>query len=364
MTETISENINHKVGYTPEGHTMQYAGSDLKVVHFDTPFPLERGGVLPSLTIAYHTYGTLNAARDNAVWVCHALTANSDAADWWPHTIEEGCFLDPKRYFTVCANIVGSCYGTTGPLSINPATGEPWYDTFPHLTIRDVVRAHILLADHLGLDRMYALIGSSVGGFQAAEWAVLEPERFQRLVLLATDAKASPWTIAVDETQRMAIRSDITYGERRPNAGASGLAAARAIGLLTYRGGEGYNRTQTDAESIYTGHRACSYQRYQGEKLVKRFDAYSYMAILDTFDTHDVGRDRGGVAEALRRITIPTMVIGLTTDIIFTPAEMKSLAAMIPGAEYREISSPFGHDGFLVEHRQLNTLLRSFLHPE
>lgn len=357
---TIDKRIQAS-GYTPHTHTMAFAGDDVKFVHFDRPFELERGGVLSSLTIAYHTYGTLNADRSNAVWVCHALTANSDAADWWPHTIESGCFLDSDKYFTVCANILGSCYGTTGPLSINPATGEPWYDAFPKLTIRDVVRAHILLADYLGLSHMHALVGSSVGGFQATEWAVLEPSRFDRLILLATDAKASPWTIAVDETQRMAIKADSTYGEPRPDAGAVGLAAARALGLLTYRGGEGYNRTQGDKDSIYDGHRACSYQQYQGHKLVKRFDAYSYMAILDTFDTHDVGRGRGGVEAALATIAIPTMVIGLTTDIIFTPAEMRALATMIPGAEYCEITSPFGHDGFLVEHQQLNEILNNWL---
>ena len=155
------------------------------------PFELELGGTLPELVIAYHTYGTLNAARDNAVWVCHALTANSDVADWWPHTVEAGAFLDPDRYFTVCANILGSHYGTTGPLSANPATGEPYYGDFPAITIRDMARAHALLADHLGLDRIKVLVGSSVGGFQAVEWAVEQPERFEKLILIATDAKAS-----------------------------------------------------------------------------------------------------------------------------------------------------------------------------
>lgn len=331
--------------------------------HHDRPFELERGGELEGLTIAYHTFGTLNATADNVVWVCHALTANSDVADWWPHTVEEGCFLDPSRYFVVCANILGSHYGTTGPLSVNPATGEPYYADFPKLTIRDMAHAHALLADVLGVGRVHTLVGSSVGGFQALEWIAGDPDRFDRLVLIATDAKASPWTIAIDETQRMAIYADSTYGERRDDAGMAGLAAARGIGLLTYRGGEGYNRTQQDAPGadLETPHRACTYQRYQGEKLCRRFNAYSYMSILDAFDTHDIGRDRGGVKAALARIKAHTIVIGLTTDIIFTPAEMKALAGAIPGAAYREIASPFGHDGFLVEHRQLNGILNSFM---
>lgn len=331
---------------------------------FPEPFELELGGKIENLTIAYDTYGTMAEGGGNAVWVCHALTANSDVADWWPHTVEQGAFLDPEKCFTVCANIIGSCYGTTGPLSVNPATGKPYYGDFPRLTIRDMARAHSLLADHLGLRRIHALVGSSVGGFQAVEWIASEPRRFGRLVLIATDVKASPWSIAIDETQRMAIKADATWGKPTAEAGAAGLAAARAIGLLSYRGGEGYNLTQQDPESdtLPDDHRACTYQRHQGDKLVKRFNAYSYMTILDAFDTHDVGRGRGGVDAALRRICCPTMVVGLTTDIIFTPAEQREIARRIPGAVYREISSPLGHDGFLVEHGQLNAILNDFLH--
>ena len=328
---------------------------------YNAPFPLERGGELPALRIAYHTYGRMNAAGDNVVWVCHALTANSDVADWWPHTVEEGCFLDPTHYFVVCANILGSHYGTTGPLHVNPATGEPWYGDFPHFTIRDMVAAHRLLARELGIGRIAALVGSSVGGFQAVEWAVEEPERFERLVLIATAAKASPWTIAIDETQRMAIEADATFGERRDDAGMKGLAAARAIGLLTYRGGEGYNLTQQDREELPREHRASTYQQYQGEKLCRRYNAYSYYAILDAFDTHDVGRGRGGVAAALGGIRARTLVVGITTDMIFTPREMRELHGQIPGSLYREIDSPFGHDGFLVEYEQLDAILAPFM---
>lgn len=327
-------------------------------------FPLEMGGSLPDLQIAYHTYGKANAAKDNVVWVCHALTANSDVADWWPGTVETGRFLDPSKYFIVCANIIGSCYGTTGPMSTNPATGRPYYRAFPKYTMRDIVRAHILLADHLGVRKIHALIGSSVGGFQAVEWAVMQPERIQRLALIATDAYASPWTIAIDETQRMAILSDSTYFEDRPGGGAKGLAAARALGLLTYRGGTGYNITQQDPSAddyLKPDHRACTYQRHQGKKLVDRFDAYSYMAILQSFDTHHVGRGRGGLEAALSAISCPVIVVGLTTDIIFTPGEMRQLASMIPGASYAEIDSPFGHDGFLVEADQLNAILKPFV---
>lgn len=337
----------------------------------DMPFRLESGEELPDFTIAYHTYGRLNASRDNVVWVCHALTANSDVADWWPGTVVEGGFLDPAENFVVCANIIGSCYGTTGPMSLNPATGSPYYRSFPKYTMRDIANAHRLLADKLGISDIKALIGCSVGGFQAIEWAAMEPSRFGRIVLCATDAYASPWTIAIDETQRMAIFSDTTFFADTPDGGKAGLAAARAIGLLTYRGPEGYNITQQDpavshywrdeAPSQTPDHRASTYQRYQGKKLVDRFDAYSYCAILQSFDTHNVGRGRGGIEQALARIQCPVMVIGVSTDIIFTPAEMRALASMLPDARYAEITSPFGHDGFLVEADQLNSIILPFL---
>lgn len=328
------------------------------------PFPLESGEELDHLVIAYHTYGRMNSERSNVVWVCHALTASSDVADWWPHTVEPDGFLDPERWFVVCANIIGSPYGTTCPLSVDPRTSEPYYGDFPLVSIRDMARAHMLLAAHLGIDRIHVLVGSSVGGFQALEWISGEPERFDKLVLLATDAYASPWTIAIDETQRMAIESDSTYGRKDADAGMSGLAAARAIGLLTYRGGSGYNVTQQDPagfDPFKDSHRACSYQRYQGEKLCRRFNAYSYMSILNSFDTHDIGRGRGGIDKALAGIRAETIVIGISSDIIFTPQEMRSLCSRIPGARYFEIDSRFGHDGFLVEHDQLNKILIPFM---
>ncbi|MCM1163643.1 MAG: homoserine O-acetyltransferase [Muribaculaceae bacterium] len=334
-----------------------------KLLHYLEPFHLELGGVINGLTIAFDTYGTLNADRSNCVWVCHALTANSDVADWWPHTVEKGKFLDPEENFIVCANILGSHYGTTGPLSENPVTGSPYYTDFPRLTIRDMARAHILLADTLGLTRIKALVGSSVGGFQALEWAVEEPWRFEKLVLIATDAKASAWTIALDETQRMAIKADPTYGRRSPTAGMNGMAAARAIGLLSYRGPEGYNATQTDPECLPADatRRATTYQQHQGDKLCQRYNAYSYVTILDAFDTHDVGRGRGGVAKALRRLQMPVMVVGISTDIVFTVPEMHRLCSMMPNGVYKEIDSRFGHDGFLVEHEQLNDIIKPFM---
>jgi len=326
------------------------------------PFHLECGGVLPALEIAYHTYGKLNERKDNVVWVCHALTANSEVADWWPHTVEKGGFMDPEKWFIVCANIIGSCYGSTGPLSINPDTGKPYYNEFPPLTIGDLAKAHSILADYLGLTQINTLVGSSVGGFQAIEWICQQPSRFRKIILIATDIKASPWTIAINETQRMAITSDRSFGEHTPDAGMKGLAAARAIGLLSYRGPRGYNLSQQNfPETPPHTHRACTYQRHQGEKLCKRFNAYSYMCILDTFDTHDIGRNGMDAHNLLSGINIPTIVIGISSDIVFPPEDMRKLASMMPQAIYREIDSDFGHDGFLIEHKQLNAILNDFI---
>ena len=323
---------------------------------------LERGGKLEELEIAYSTFGNLNESKDNVIWVCHALTANSDVADWWPNTVVPGGFLDPEKWFVVCANIIGSHYGSTGPLSLNPVTDTPYYGEFPKITIRDMVDAHILLADHLGIGKIHALVGSSLGGFQAMEWSIKEPERINRLVLIATDSTVTPWAAGLNETQRMAVRADRTYGDSSEKAGMDGMAAARAIALLSYRGPSGYNLSQKNREDTPEySHRVSSYQTYQGEKLCRRFNAYSYMTILDAFDSHDISRGRGKREDVLRGIKAKTLCIAIPTDILFPPEKVKALATGIPGAQYVEITSEFGHDGFLVEHGQLNRILKEFI---
>lgn len=336
------------------------------VLKIDAPFTLESGAVLPRLEIAYHTFGRLNDRKDNVIWVCHALTANSDVADWWPHTVEPGCFLDPGKYFIVCANVLGSHYGTTGPLSTDYRTGAPFYDRFPQMTIRDIVRVHQLLAAHLEIHHVRLLIGSSLGGFQCMEWELMSPGFAERLALIATSAVTSPWAAAFNETQRMAIEADSTYGSDSPEAGARGLAAARACALLSYRGPAAYNLTQadrgaaTDPGSPFR-RRVHSYQTHQGDKLTARFNAYSYHRLSRAVDSHDVGRGRGGVAAALASIRAATLIIGISSDVLFTLQESALLASMIPDARMETIESDFGHDGFLVEHRKLNHIITQFL---
>lgn len=328
------------------------------------PFKLECGAVLPSITIGYHTYGRLNADHSNAIWVCHALTASSEVAEWWPNTISEGRFLDPEKYFVVCANMLGSCYGSTGPLSLNPQTNKPWYDEFPQVTVRDMVRAHQLLAQHLGIKQLHLLVGSSIGGFQAMEWLIMEPQITKKAVLIATTAKISAWASALNESQRMAIETDPSFGEHREDAGLEGMKAARSIALLSYRGPAAYNQTQTDDGEEPFRRRVHSYQRHQGEKLAARFNAYSYYRLSQSVDSQNVGRQRGGVEQALAQISANTLVVAINTDVLFPPDEVKRLADGIRQSRFLVINSHFGHDGFLVEANQLNELILNFMNSE
>ena len=331
--------------------------------HHSEAITLESGAVLPEVDITYDTFGTLNAAKDNVIWVCHALTANSDVADWWPHTVEEGRFLDPTRYFIVCANFLGSHYGTTSPLSVNPATGEKYYYDFPQITVRDMVKCHQLLAKHLGIERVKLLIGSSIGGFQCMEWAIAEPKFMESVALIATTTCTEPWAAAFNESQRMAIRTDRTWGERRDDAGIDGMAVARSIALISYRGGAAYNATQQDenpAEASFT-RRAHSYQQYQGEKLRRRFNAMSYYRLSEAVDSHNIARGRGSIAEALEKIEARALVVAISSDILFPPEAHTPMREHIRDVEYHLIESEFGHDGFLVEHEKLNTIIQNFI---
>lgn len=336
-----------------------------KVYHYRAPFTLESGEMLPEVDIVYDTFGELNEAKDNVIWVCHALTANSDVADWWPHTVEEGRFLDPSRYFIICANFLGSHYGTTSPLSINPATGEKYYYDFPRITVRDMVRCHQLLARHLGIERVKMLIGSSIGGFQCMEWAIMEPHFMEHLVLIATTTCSEPWAAAFNESQRMAIRLDRSWGERCDDAGLDGMAVARSIALISYRGGAAYNATQqdNDADTSFE-RRAHSYQQYQGEKLRRRFNAISYYRLSEAVDSHNIARGRRSVAEALRAIEARTLVVAISSDILFPPEAHIPLREHISDVEYHLIESEFGHDGFLVEHNKLNRIITNFINTK
>ena len=329
-----------------------------------TPFPLEAGGELPELEIAYTARGRRPEAGGRVVWICHALTANADPEEWWPGMVGRGAPIDPDFDFVVCANIIGSSYGTTGPASVDPRTGRPYLRDFPHVTVRDMARAHEILREHLGLERVDLAIGGSLGGQQILEWAIEQPRRFAKLCLLATNAQHSPWGVAFNQAQRMALEADPSFFSDDPAGGARGLEAARAIAMLSYRHYDAFAATQTEGTTEkLNDYRAATYQTYQGQKLRRRFGAWSYHVLSRAMDSHHVGRKRGGVERALARITAPTLVLSINSDVLFPPREQELLARHIPEAEWRVFDSLYGHDGFLTEVRQIGAALTSWL-PE
>jgi homoserine O-acetyltransferase/O-succinyltransferase len=330
---------------------------------YDKPFELESGQALPGIEISYYTYGALNADASNIIWICHALTANADARDWWPGFVAEGCVIDPAKYFIVCANILGSCYGSSGPLSINPQSGQPYYHTFPAITIKDMVNAHILLRRHLCIQKIHLLVGGSMGGYQALEWALMENNIIEQLFLLATSPTESAWGIAIHTAQRMAIEADSTWSSATHDAGKNGLKAARAIGMLTYRNYGIMVQTQsdTDAEKL-DDYKASSYIRYQGNKLSDRFNAFSYWLLTKALDTHHIARGRGGNTDTvLQSIVQRTLIIGISSDILCPLIEQEHMAAQMPNATLVEIDSAYGHDGFLVETQKISRHLQEWL---
>ena len=331
--------------------------------HHPHPVQLESGASLPELTIAFSTYGKLNDKKNNVVWICHALTANSNVAEWWPGVVGSGHIIDPEKYFIVCANIIGSCYSTTGPLSINPATQQPYYNQFPFISIRDMVAAHILLRKHLGIENIFLLIGGSMGGYQAMEWCVTEKTTIDNLFLLATSATESAWGIATHTAQRLSIEADSTWLELSAQAGAKGLKAARAIGMLTYRNYGIMVKQQADSDCEKMDEfKASSYINYQGDKLVSRFNAYSYWLLTKSMDSHNLARSRGGDnAAVLKSIRQNTLIIGISSDILCPLVEQQFLVNNIPHSTLIEIDSDYGHDGFMVEHLQISDCLEKWL---
>ena len=334
----------------------------MKNFQYQQPFLLEAGGSLPGLTIAYHTWGQLNEDRSNVVWICHALTANSDAVDWWPGLVGPNLVIDPQKYFIVCANIIGSCYGTTGPLTTNPATERPFYHEFPRITVRDMINAHILLRKHLGIEKIFLLMGGSLGGYQALEWPVMEKDTIRNLFLIGTSASESAWGIAIHTTQRLAIEADGTWTDSTDTAGSRGLKAARGIGLLTYRNYEILHQKQTDPNvNKLDDFKASSYIHYQGDKLVKRFNAYSYWILTKAMDSHNLARNRAPLEQVLSSINQPTLIIGINSDILCPLQEQRLLHQYIPHSTLIEIDSSYGHDGFLIEHERISKAVSEWL---
>ncbi len=333
-------------------------------IHNDI-FEFEAGGSVSGLRVVYHCSEKEWRKNDDrkVIWICHALTANSDAEDWWPELVGPGRLFDTEKYFVVCANMLGSAYGSSGPSSTNPATGQPYYFNFPKITVRDIVSANDLVRRHLGIEHIDFMVGGSIGGFQSVEWSIMKPEVIKKAVYIACGIRVTPWLTAFNESMRMALETDPTFRACESlKGGEAGLRCARSIALISYRSYEGYNATQSEKdEDCLFADRAGSYQRYQGKKLSDRFDAYSYYYLCNSVDSNNIGRGRGGVIEALAKIQTDCTVIGIDSDRLFPVEEQKFIAAHIKGATYHEITSKFGHDGFLLENDQLTEIIKPIL---
>lgn len=326
------------------------------------PFTLENGLSLSNFHLAYTTYGEMNTAKDNVVWIFHALTANSNPHEWWPEMLGEGKIFDAKKYFIICVNMPGSCYGSISPLDINAETQKPYFHSFPFFTTRDMIRSYQLLKKELGIEKIKIGIGGSMGGQQLLEWAIEEPELFEYIIPLATNAVHSAWGKAFNASQRFAIEADSTWKEKNSEAGKKGMEVARSIGLLSYRNATAYNKTQSElSDEKLEDYKSESYQRYQGTKLSARFNAFSYYVLSKSMDSHNVGRGRTSIITALSRIKAKTLILSLEGDILFPPDEQEFLAEHIPDAKLELIRSDYGHDGFLLEFEQISTVIRYFL---
>lgn len=327
------------------------------------PFKLESGRELTGVQVAYRTWGQLNAAGDNAVLVCHALTGSADVDDWWEALLGPGKALDPERDLIICSNVLGSCYGTTGPTAINSETGVAYGVTFPNITIRDMVHLQALLVEWLGVRSLALVLGGSLGGMQVLEWALLYPEKVRAIAPIATSGRHSAWCIGLSEAQRQAIYADPYwqggyYTIDQPPA--KGLAIARMIAMSTYRAWasfqERFGREFQDDQQFAIA----SYLQHQGIKLVERFDANTYITLTHAMDSHDVGYQRQTYESALQSIQQPALVIGINTDILYPPAEQQELADLIPNAQLIWLESSHGHDAFLIDMTILNEWIVNF----
>ncbi|MBC8042303.1 MAG: homoserine O-acetyltransferase [Rhizobacter sp.] len=342
----------------------------------DAPLALESGATLSPVTVAYETYGTLNHDRSNAILICHALTGSCHAAfyndasekyaGWWDgligNGIESGKAFDTEKYFVLCSSVLGGCYGTSGPTSLDPDTEKKTGLSFPRVSIRDMVEVQARLATELGIDQFLAVAGGSMGGFQVLEWAAMFPSRVRSIIPVSTGLSHSAWAIAHSHAQREAIMCDPLWRQGAYEVQPHGLKVARQMAMISYRSPESFtekfSRALSDDGSRF---QVETYLTYQGEKLSARFDANTYIRLTEAMDGHDLARGRGSMAEACERITAKTLSIGTESDKLYIAAEQKEIARLIANAEYLDIPSQFGHDAFLIEYDFLNRHISEFL---
>ncbi len=327
---------------------------DTRTLTLSEPLPLDGGDALDPVRLAFRTWGR---PCERAVLVCHALTGSADVDRWWPGLLGRGRALDPERDFVVAANVLGSCYGSTGPADAAGPRGS----SFPALTVRDLVRAQQRLLDALGVRHVELVVGGSLGGMQALEWAAMDP-RVEAAAVLAAPARHSPWAVALGEAQRAAIAADPLWqdGDYPPESPpARGLAAARMIAMCSYRSPEGLARRFGESRGGATGG-VVGWLHHHGRALVERFEASSYVVLGRAMDAHDVGRGRGGVASALAAIRVPVLVMAIDSDMLYPADEVAELASLLPAGRLEILRSPHGHDAFLIEADEVEAMLRRF----
>lgn len=375
---------DHPSSTAPHVDTTEGVGIvETQVAHLPVPaggFDLENGGRLPELVVAYETYGKLSADKDNAIYICHALTGDAHVAGyhsaddpkpgWWDQMVGPGRGIDTSRYFVICANILGGCEGTTGPSSISPQTGKPYGSTFPEITVADIVNVQHALIKHLGIARLHAVVGGSLGGMQVIEWGIQHGNVVDCCVCIASTMQLSAQALAFDIVGRNAIEADPAWrdgdyydAEDQPSPG---LAQARMIGHITYLSPEimaqKFGRTRRDDDQRF---QVESYLEYQGAKFVERFDANSYLHITQAMDTFDVSEKYGGIDQALRQVQSRFLVVALSSDWLFPPGQSIELSTALldqhKPLSYCLLQAPYGHDAFLVDIEHLSDVVGTFL---
>ena len=326
-------------------------------------FVLESGAILHDVEIAYRTWGKPENGADHAILICHALTGSADVEAWWPNIIGTGKTFDPARDYIVCANILGSCYGTTGPVSTVPGTGSRYQADFPSVSVRDMVELQRTLLDELGVTQLELVTGPSLGGMQALEWALMYPERVGSVVPIGVGGRHSAWCIGVSEAQRAAIAADPNwnngyYSDESPPD--KGLAAARMMAVCTYRSWQSFDERFGRDRRSDKQYQVQSYLQHQGAKINDRFDANTYVTLTHAMHTHDLARDRGEYPDVLETIEQPALVVSVSSDALYPPEEQRYLAEHMPNSQYEILECPHGHDGFLIETEELGRMIVEF----
>ena len=337
--------------------------ADTQFLRVPGDFVLESGEALPDVEVAYRTWGDPANAQDHTILICHALTGSADVEAWWPGIIGEGKTFDPAHDYIVCANILGSCYGTTGPVTVKPGTEERYRADFPRISVRDMVELERVLLDNLGIDRVELVTGPSLGGMQALEWALMYPDRVGSVIPIGVGGRHSAWCIGISEAQRAAIATDPNWKDGYYSDDAmpeQGLAAARMMAVCTYRSWQSFDQRFGRELREDDQYQVQSYLRHQGDKINRRFDANAYVTLTHAMHTHDLGRGRGDYPDVLNTIGQPALVVSVSSDALYPPEEQRNLAEHLPNAQYEILDCPHGHDGFLIETQALGQMIAEF----